>query len=36
MKYINGKRHLESGKVDSTIADTYITNLEEIITDSRK
>ena len=27
---------LESGKVDSTIADTYITNLEEIITDSRK
>jgi hypothetical protein len=27
---------LESGKVDSTIADTYITNLEGIITDSRK
>ena len=27
---------LESGKVDSTIADTYIVNLEEIITDSRK
>jgi len=27
---------LESGKIDSTIADTYIVNLEEIITDSRK
>ena len=27
---------LESGKLDSTIADTYIVNLEEIITDSRK
>ena len=27
---------VESGKLDSTIADTYITNLEEIITDSRK
>ena len=27
---------LESGKIDSTIADTYILNLEEIITDSRK
>jgi len=27
---------LESGKLDSTIADTYIVNLEEIIIDSRK
>tara|TARA_R110001592_G_C12736709_1_gene710455 strand:- start:155 stop:388 length:234 start_codon:yes stop_codon:yes gene_type:complete len=27
---------LESGKIDSTIADTYIVNLEGIITDSRK
>ena len=27
---------VESGKLDSTIADTYIVNLEEIITDSRK
>jgi len=27
---------LESGKIDSAIADTYIVNLEEIITDSRK
>jgi hypothetical protein len=27
---------LESGKIDSTIADTYVVNLEEIITDSRK
>jgi len=27
---------LESGKIGSTIADTYIVNLEEIITDSRK
>ena len=27
---------LESGKIDSSIADTYIVNLEEIITDSRK
>tara|TARA_R110000744_G_scaffold17954_1_gene48451 strand:- start:751 stop:981 length:231 start_codon:yes stop_codon:yes gene_type:complete len=27
---------LESGKLDSTIADTYIVNLEEIITDLRK
>mgnify|MGYP003626278703 FL=1 len=27
---------VESGKLDSTIADTYIVNLEEIITDLRK
>ena len=27
---------VESGKLDSTIADTYIVTLEEIITDSRK
>ena len=27
---------VESDKLDSTIADTYIINLEEIITDSRK
>ena len=27
---------VESGKLDSTIADTYIVNLEEIITKSRK
>ena len=27
---------VESGKLDSTIADTYIVNLEEIIKDSRK
>ena len=27
---------LESGKIDSTIADTYIVNLEEIITDLRE
>ena len=27
---------VESGKLDSTIADTYIVNLEEIIINSRK
>ena len=27
---------LESGKLDSTIADTYIVNLEEIIKDSKE
>ena len=27
---------VESGRLDSTIADTYVLNLEEIITDSRK
>ena len=30
------KRDVESGKLDSTIADTYIDNLEIIITDLRK